>query len=364
MPPGNSGQRGIGQVQRRVSVCEEMKSRLIVTVLVLGMALGILAVFWMLPNPRRGISATQNDVPPGPLLMAKMRTHVIRELNCSPSSPTGTASPLVMWGDSLTDGTGMTHPNGKTALEVARQVLGDQREIINQGMGGNLAKAVAARAGAYVISVSIPALKIPGQPQPIEVIPNIPLLDGGGTLQLAVEIAGVSGVLVRQNQPVLLPYTFTRASGGTEVKVPGSVPLHLKDNVLPEAVQIFWVGTNDAWQSGRGGVPRVVDAIRAVVREMGSRRFLILTLPPGGYRPHAFYLQGNGFSPAVIEINQYLRGEYAQDTVDVFKILTTFDGNKNGTVPASLRSDDIHLNASGYYLVGLALARAIQCRGW
>lgn len=300
-----------------------------------------------------------------PQLLQSLDRHVMANFPCS-TAPLGTLTPserLVMWGDSLTDGTGLgaVHLKDNTALEVARRLLGDERKVHNQGLGGNLALAIVARAGAVHTEVRAPGGTIPAQPTPLPVTVWPALLDGAGPLQLPVKIAGISGTLSQQNPP--RQAVFTRSVAGPIVHLPGSVPLELDRSFADGAVHIFWAGTNDALSSPETSLRSTQWALQAAARHFADSRYLLLNLQPGGYAVGSVPRQSR-YADAVAAINRMMAQQHSAHTIDVFRLLTTYGGNRNGAVPAGLRADDIHLNAAGYYLVGSAVAQAIRCRGW
>ena len=174
-------------------------------------------------------------------------------------------------------------------------------------------------------------------------------------------IGGVLGKLKYENSA----NKFQRFSSGTEIVLTRKEPIyqcfemkHIGD------ITIIWVGTNDTQISSM--TEAVFYHIDNIISLLPHKKYLVLGVMNNVkftnignvmtyYRRH----YGNHF----VNIRQYLL-DYglsdagitptAQDTTDI----------ANGTIPTSLRSDTVHLNASGYTVVGNYLYKLIQENGW
>ena len=135
---------------------------------------------------------------------------------------------------------------------------------------------------------------------------------------------------------------------------------------LDDGVTIIWAGRNDFQDP---------DTVKANIAEM------VASLPPGS---HFFVLEilngaysGEGLGGAqynvLTKLNSDLSVIYGDHFLPVRKHLISFfdpdnpEDTQNKTqdvVPASLRSDKIHLNNTGYALVAAYIEEAIAKRGW
>lgn len=269
---------------------------------------------------------------------------------------------LVMWGDSLTDGTGSS--GGKTPLDYAADKLGKSRLYANEGMGGNLAEAIAARAGALSVNVLVAGNKILGDTNPVEVTPSIRLLDGAGNLYMPVKIAGVLGTLKHQVIPNPTPYTFTRLKKGRAQSVNGNVKLDVLKNRYDGYIHIIWIGTNDLLgYRAIFNIKKVEGSIRIMIDDLTRRSddFIILTLIPKNKGKLGIDIRNPFYNLAIKSVNKWILKNYKSNVIDVYSILTNY-GFRN--TPSIIRSDKLHLNDAGYKIVGDAIAEAVACREW
>jgi lysophospholipase L1-like esterase len=135
---------------------------------------------------------------------------------------------------------------------------------------------------------------------------------------------------------------------------------------LDEGVTIIWAGRNDFED------PTTVQTnIAEMVASLPSgSRFFVLEILNGNYPGEAM---GETKYKTLIELNGDLSTTYGDHYLPVRKYLISLSNPNNAedirdkardVVPASLRSDNIHLTNTGYALVAAYIEQEIVKRGW
>lgn len=271
--------------------------------------------------------------------------------------------PVMCWGDSLTAGGWPTAFTTVTGLQTA-----------NMGIGGQTFEQIAARQGAVPAQLTFDGATIPATTTPIAVASSAApysASNGLGSSSGHGTVMGVPGTLTRDN--VANTHTFTRDSAGTATWCPPGTPW-LPDEAEParNRYSVFWVGRN-SFKS------RSAEALANNLRAMVARlqgvapTFLVLEIPPQvgeetGTDARTVLDAANAalkvaFPNEFVPVAQYLRGPAladagitptAQDTTDI----------GNGLTPTSLRSDNLHPNATGYATIGRFVAKIALQKGW
>lgn len=280
-----------------------------------------------------------------------------RTLVVDPPYPAYSLPHLVFWGDSLTEGAGVSNRSLIVPVTVARLMGG--RRYHNGGLGGNGSLGIAARAKAIptLVTVSGDTLPATGSVQLTNV--STWLLNGAGTRRLSVTIAGVPGILERINQPAgggpPQPYVFIRSTPGEAVHVAPGTPLGLDNGDMAKWTTIIWAGRNDAWSKPDtilANIRAIVDAI-----DVQEKRFVILSVLNGQN-------EGTGTTAhrSITTLNETIRQAYPSNFLDVRASLAA--GTPDDTVPANLRADSIHLNDAGYGRVADEVSAFLRDRQW
>lgn len=265
---------------------------------------------------------------------------------------------LLFWGDSLTAGAG----GGNTSFpKVCSETLGLSR--LNCGVGGESANTIAARQGGN--NVIIPAGAVNG---------NYPILDGfadlfGGVVQPLLQGDGAASakkitingiecnIANSSGNYVISGYT------GEETSVPSIGTF--KGSGYTGKVVIIFVGQNGATFTGLTDYNARMAIIDSMVGHIGHNRYVILGLSTGTNTSREaddnamLARYGNKFFPTrkmLVEQGLTIAGltPTTQDQTDIAA----------GTVPTSLRSDGVHLNASGYTALGKMVAEKIKSLGY
>lgn len=274
------------------------------------------------------------------------------------SEPESYDTDLLFWGDSLTAGAG----GGNTSFpKVCSETLGLSR--LNCGVGGESANTIAARQGGN--NVIIPAGAVNG---------NYPILDGfadlfGGVVQPLLQGDGAASakkitingiecnIANSSGNYVISGYT------GEETSVPSIGTF--KGSGYTGKVVIIFVGQNGATFTGLTDYNARMAIIDSMVGHIGHNRYVILGLSTGTNTSREaddnamLARYGNKFFPTrkmLVEQGLTIAGltPTTQDQTDIAA----------GTVPTSLRSDGVHLNASGYTALGKMVAEKIKSLGY
>lgn len=270
---------------------------------------------------------------------------------------------ILFWGDSLTagaGGSGTTYP-GVCAAELGKTHL-------NCGVGGETANTIAARQGGN--SVIIPAGEINGQYNNGELTDLFgaavsPLRQGDGASSGSVIfINGIACQLSLVQTSATSEdavYTITGYTGP-----PSNVPiLGMFVGAKYEAsVVVVFVGQNGSWYKNTNNLENRIAIIDSMIAHIQHKKYVVVGLTSGTtareteeetltkkygakYIPSRALLVEQGLTIAGITPT-------AQDNADI----------ENGIVPTSLRSDDVHLNASGYTALGKLVADKIRSLGY
>ena len=264
---------------------------------------------------------------------------------------------LLCWGDSLTAGAG---GEGTTYPKVCASEL--NLRVRNCGVGGETGNTIAARQGGN--SVVIPAGAVNGTYSTLKDIYGTtiaPLLQGNGSGSASkIYINGDECSISYANSV----YTISGYTKGTS-----SVPLlgRFAGSSFHGAIVTIWCGANGSNIGGDTSVTSRIAIINSMIRNIGHDHFVVFTnwkangIESDFTEDDAAMLKeyGNKLFPArkmLVDYGLTLMGvtPTAQDETDI----------ANGTIPTSLRSDSVHLNADGYTAVGKFLADKIRSLGY
>ena len=270
---------------------------------------------------------------------------------------------ILFWGDSLTAGAG---GNGTTYPGVCAAELG--KTHINCGVGGETANTISARQGGN--NVIIPAGAINGTYNNGELLDMFgaevsPLRQGNGSF--SGNMLFIKGILcslsISQTSATSddAVYTISGYTGGTS-----NVPLLGKfiGAEYDAHVVVIFVGQNGSWYENTNNLENRIAIIDSMIAHVPHKRYVIVGLTSGTssrateeetltkkygskYMASRALLVAQGLTIAGV-------APTTQDTTDI----------ANGTVPTSLRSDEVHLNANGYMALGKLVADKIRALGY
>lgn len=279
---------------------------------------------------------------------------------------TPSATHVICWGDSLTQG-------GSDSFPALLATLSG-RTVINRGMGGQASDQIIARQGGNGVTLTVSDNAIPASgPVTVTAISITLLNNAGGSGSITGKLAGVPGTL---SWTTAGGYVFTRTTEGSSVTCyPNTVfiPDH-GDNQF--YLPVFWLGRNQ-FNYSQGATALATQAanvkanIAAAISKLKpvDRRFLVLGVSSGS---NSFEYVGTDNYIAKRTLAADLAKLYPDNFIDIDTILVnagTGTGQdltdfNNGVVPASLRTDSQHLNAAGYQIVAQAVYNHIIQKGW
>lgn len=271
---------------------------------------------------------------------------------------------LLFWGDSLTAGAG---GNGTSYPAVCASQLG--KTYKNCGVGGETANTISARQGGN--TVIIPAGTINGQ-YAYDAFKDIfggdvrPLRQGNGSQSGSKVIIDDMECTLTISQSSSTStdaiYTIAGYAGGTSA-LPKLARFAGSD--FTGGVVIIWVGQNGAKVGNDTSISARMAIIDSMIAHIQHKRYVVLGLSSGTESGRAaedsamLAKYGNKFFPTrkmLVEQGMTIAGltPTTQDQTDIAA----------GTVPTSLRSDGVHLNASGYTALGKMIAAKIVSLGY
>ena len=273
---------------------------------------------------------------------------------------------MLFWGDSLTAGAG---GNGTTYPAVCAAELGNLT-IKNCGVGGENANTIAARQGGNTLI--IPSGNINGNYAYTDFHDVFggdvrPLRQGEGTAAGSnkLYINGVECSLsISQTSSTSTDavYTISGYTGGSS-----AVPLLARfiGSKFTGDIVVIWVGTNGAKVGNDNTITARMSIIDSMISHLPHKKYVIMGL-------------SKGTSSERDAEDQTLLEKYGAKFFPTRKLLVNYGLTINnltattqdeedisaGTVPTSLRYDDVHMNAYGYTAIGKLLADKIRALGY
>lgn len=270
---------------------------------------------------------------------------------------------ILFWGDSLTAGAG---GNGTSYPSVCAKALG--RSFLNCGVGGETANTIAARQGGnYAV---IPAGNVNGTYSLGEIVDIFgheiaPLRQGtgsgtGSTLMINGDICTLT---ISQTSGVSDDAEYTIAG---YTKGASAVPVYGKfiGCDLDSDVTVIFVGQNGSWIEDTNNLENRIAIIDSMIAHVRNEKYVVVGLTSGTSQrateeAQLRKLYGAKYIPMrkmLVDYGLTIAGitPTSQDSTDI----------ANGTVPTSLRSDEIHMNAYGYTAIGKIVASVITALGY
>jgi lysophospholipase L1-like esterase len=273
------------------------------------------------------------------------------------------------WGDSMTAGAG---GGGTTYPAILATALG--RTVNNRGIGGQTTDQIAARQGGLSITVTVTSNQIPASGGVSVTVKSTNILYDSGTYTgtSVGTLAGIPGTISTDGSG---NWTFTRTTAGSVTACAAGTQFIIDQAVTAkDKTVIIWAGRNDS-RSTRTQHIATRDYILGMVNYLSplTKRLLVVSVCNGTSEgsPSSAYTN-------IAAVNAELQRTFGDRYVDLRRYLIDFGLADAGltpiaqdttdvaadTIPISLRSDTVHLNASGYTVAGNFLARQIKARGW
>ncbi|WP_272572452.1 hypothetical protein [Providencia sp. PROV258] len=271
---------------------------------------------------------------------------------------------IVCWGDSMTAGVGGESENVSYPSVLATEL---NVNVTKKGYGGQASTDIAVRQGGTQLDITYTGIIPSGSTASVSVSPS--------ESYRAVQTSYPGNINGNQ---ILMTKS---AAGEWTLKNEGSEPLEITGKAIficnegkdeREKTAIFWVGRNNPFWNKSEPIFRDIAAMISYLN-VSIKRSIVISLCNTSAEP-----KGSSRYNAMLDINSRLAQVYGDKFIDVRTYLitkglsdagiapTTQDVTdiSNDIIPNSLRSDDTHLNATGYALVGKYIALQLKNKGW
>jgi len=292
-----------------------------------------------------------------------------------------TAAPLppgpdVMWGgDSLSQGAGGNGTNAPGVLQAQMVANGKPGTVRNLGVGGEQSPEIAARvAGGTMLAMP------EGGTWPASGSVNIVVTNDDKVVTTSFILQGSAGLNPCTIAGAVWTVTYNTGTSkyvATRVGTGAAIPATRPSAIISAAsrdrasdVFVLWAGRNNATATAR-----VLSDVATMVRHQRAAlsRALVLGVLNGANEG-----TGTGVYNAIVNLNATEKQLYGTRFLDVRRYLIDYGLTDAGItpttqdqadltadlVPTSLRSDGIHLNATGYTLVGKLVYGRLAELGW
>ena len=281
-------------------------------------------------------------------------------------------SSVACWGDSLTFGAGASSDSYPLALS---KLLG--RDVHRGAVGGQNSAAIATRQGGFINLLTVTDNIIPASGAVnITASSQAPITSQGGG-PIAGTLAGIAGKVSAtfDSNGIRSTYSFTRTTPGAALKIDAATPFIPEEDDHPFEISVFWYGRNNFW-TGRtdfdNAKREVKEALAASIARLKplNKRFIVMGVLNDD--KEAEY-KGTAKYKAIVELNEELKALYPRNFIDIRSVLVrSYDPSNtkdvenfaNDVPPFSKRSDTLHLNVAGYYLVALTVFNFMLQKGW
>lgn len=289
---------------------------------------------------------------------------------------------IICWGDSITAGMGMNNQTNYPA--VLQKLLGDNFEVINAGGGGETARTIAARQGAYSIKTANDFIfKKDQEMLDIKIEPYYHAFEiSDGTLlnislhpnpfspyefeSDSVFIEDTEFFMIKNGKNFLIKRTDT--SKKLTIKKGSKVEfLSAKEHSKGSFCEIFYIGTN-----GRvSGVPTqkdiddLISQYQKMIKHHGDDCYLVVIPYWNEHYTKSFF---ETFGEHAIDFRKELL-EYGFEHFGITPTKEDLEKHKNGEIPPCFRLNnnpcDIHLNQQGYsFLAKLIFNQGKKLKYW
>ncbi|MBE7731994.1 hypothetical protein [Devosia faecipullorum] len=190
---------------------------------------------------------------------------------------------------------------------------------------------------------------------------NVLFDSGNFTGTISGRLAGIHGVISTDSAG---NWSFLRDDFGPAISCPpGSVFVPDEANSLRRHTAWIWSGRNNFVNPAS-----VKTDIAAMVAHLGHSRYLVGSICNGNYESE---FAGGANYATLMQLNADLASLYGSRYVDIRSALIAAADPvadaiwiTRDTVPASLRTDNIHLNPAGNAIVAREMVAATLARGW
>lgn len=253
--------------------------------------------------------------------------------------------------------------------------------VVNMGVGGENVSTISARMGGRPALVTTETGYIPASgtvkifletDDKFDPRGLYPLLQQSGGMNPA-RIAGVEGTVavVNKDDAATRYYTFTRAAAGEQVRInypTALVTAAMRDH--RDGIHVMWWGTNDSSLPSGSDVTHIIARQRALIEHIKGvgveKQWLVIgfSISSANWRAPSVPLWRNAFGRRFIDIGHYLSSPAAMEDAGLTPTQADLDNMALGNIPAPLKADSTHLNATGNNLVAKQVEKRIKEMGW
>ncbi|MBE5962373.1 MAG: hypothetical protein E7256_13505 [Lachnospiraceae bacterium] len=277
---------------------------------------------------------------------------------------------FICWGDSLTvgvGGEGVTYP-----IILQRLIKENVYDIPVKNMGVSNENAVTVSARAGSLAFSIYGLTIPSERTPVRI--RFKSINGHALMPLRQEKTGINPVTIEGIEGTLTisqdssysdeyQYYFTRSTAGEETQILDDMELHIASaGLYNKYIPIIAIGENGGYVDYND----LITQIHAIAEQHDTNgKYIVLGITIGTDDTNTVLedTMRSEFGQKYINLRKYLCESGLEDC----GITPTEEDEDNiliGRVPASLRSDDIHLNSYGYTAVAQGIYERMERLGY
>mgnify|MGYP005990584423 CR=1 FL=1 len=290
-----------------------------------------------------------------------------------PAGPAGDAAALrsgpdlTALGDSLTSGVGCDSTPYPALLREKIEALPSPGTVVQLGVSGETSAEIAGRAGArpWLASFAGGEIGATVEPIPVELKADtgqpITTSQNAGGLN-PVDIAGVRGTLSHDGEH---NWSFTRTQPGSAVRVarPAAVATRASREVRGD-ITIMWMGQNDSTNDATEIIAREQAVIQELTAPDPLWLVLGLTTRSVDYRAPMERQFLRAFGRRFLNVREYAATYAALEEVGIAPTPEDDVAIAEGSVPPSLKSDNIHFNAAGCQVVADAVWGRLVEFGW
>lgn len=273
------------------------------------------------------------------------------------------AREIACWGDSMT---------ASVFSSLVAALPG--RTLFNGGKGGQNSEAIAIRQGGKPLTITVTGNTIPASGSVAITAKNVNILYDGGvyTGSATGSLYGLLGTITTDPSG---NWTFTRSTPGISFTCPAGSEFILDEPLAHRhKTCVIWSGRNDG-SSTRAQLVASRDNIMSMVNYMRKsiKRYIVISVCNGNGET-----TGSGAHTNITNLNKELAETFGSNYIDLRAYMVNraiYDAGitptgqdttdmAGDTIPASLRSDNVHFNAAGNTQAAGFIARQLAARGF
>ena len=269
---------------------------------------------------------------------------------------------IIVWGDSLTAGSGGEGTNYPDVLQRLIKTNIYNIPVVNMGVGGEHTHTIMGRAGSVPFVVD--SFTIPKDTSKVEIIIKssngnnvFPLRQGNKGFN-PVTINGITGAITIEQSSYTsqeFTYYFNRTESGNPVHVAdGTIVTSTSWADYQNYIPIVFMGQNGGWNENPEELIAQIKSILSM--DKWNDKYLVLGLTSGIAESRAVLESAmeSEFGDQYINLRKYIV-ESGLEIVNLEATAEDVNAINEGSIPLSLLSDPIHFNSLGYIVIGQAI---------